>query len=331
MNKLLGITVFLAILYVGLLLSDPAASTYRNHFNVGQRVGLYGVLTLAAGCVIVTGNIDLSLGSVVGLCATIASLMLMNPVWRIGYGDAAFTIAVPDPWLRLAIAIPAVLALGMIIGLINGLLVTYLRIQAFIVTLCGMFVYRGLARWATNDQSTGLSSAYPDVKDWLLGDIFGLPVHLVILLGLLVVAGVFLHVSVYGRYFFALGSNERAARYSGISVNFYKVLAFVLCTTLTALYSLMWLFTYNSVQPSSAGAMDELYAIAGAVLGGFSLRGGDGTVIGILIGACIIHILPNMTTMWGVSNTLEPVVIGLALLLGATVDELLRRRRATKA
>jgi ribose transport system permease protein len=74
--------------------------------------------------------------------------------------------------------------------------------------------------------------------------------------------------------------------------------------------------------------MDELYAIAGAVLGGFSLRGGDGTVVGILIGACIIHILPNMTTMWGVSNALEPVVIGLALLLGATVDELLRRRRA---
>jgi ribose transport system permease protein len=330
MNKLLGIIVFLAILYGGLLASDPAASTYQNHFNVGQRVGLYGILTLAAGLVIVTGNIDLSMGSVVGLCAVVASLMLINDQWKIGFGDYHVVLAVPDPHVRLAIAVPVVLGVGMLIGLINGLLVTYLRVQAFIVTLCGMFVYRGLARWVTNDQSTGLASSFADVKDLLLGDIFGLPVHLVVLFVLLAMAGVFLHVSVYGRYFYALGSNERAARFSGISVNFYKVLAFVLCSTLTAFYSILWVFTYNSVQPSGAGNMDELYAIAGAVLGGFSLRGGDGTILGILIGACIIRILPNMTTMWGVSNTLEPVVIGLALLMGATVDELLRRRRASR-
>lgn len=335
MNKLLGISLFLLALYVGLLFSDPAAGTYKNHFNIGQRVGLYGVLTLAAGLVIVTANIDLSMGSVVGLCATITGLLLMNPVWKIAYffdgtNFHCLTFEVPDPTVRLVLAIPIVLTLGVLIGLINGLLVTYLRVQAFIVTLCGMFVYRGLARWATNDQSTGLASEYPEVKAWLLGDIWGVPVHLAILFVLLVAAGIFLHVSVFGRYFFALGSNERAARFSGISVNFYKVLAFVLCSTLTAFYSIMWVFTYNSVQPSGAGAGDELYAIAGAVLGGFSLRGGDGTVLGILIGACIIHILPTMTTMWGVSNTLEPVVIGLALLLGATVDELLRRRRATR-
>lgn len=330
MNKLLGIMLFLAALYIGLLFSDPAAGTYRNHFNVGQRVGLYGILTLAAGLVIVTGNIDLSIGSVVGLCATVTGLMLMSPEWRIGIEGFSFTIAVPNPTVRLLIAIPTVLLLGMLIGLINGLLVTYLRVQAFIVTLCGMFVYRGLARWATNDQSTGLASSYPETKEWLLGDFFGLPMHFAILLMLLAGAGVFLHVSVFGRYFFALGSNERAARFSGISVNFYKVLAFVLCSTLTAFYSILWVFTYNSVQPSGAGNMDELYAIAGAVLGGFSLRGGDGTILGILIGACIINLLPNLTTMWGVSNTLEPVVIGLALLLGATVDELLRRRRSAR-
>jgi len=330
MNKLLGIIVFLVVLYGALLLSDPSAGSYRNHFNVGQRIGLYGVLTLAAALVIVTGNIDLSMGSVVGLCATITGLMLMSPEWRIGSGAYSLTLAVPDPTVRLALAIPTVLLLGMLIGLIHGLLVTYLRVQAFIVTLCGMFVYRGLARWATNDQNTGLSSAFPEEKKWLLDGILGVPTHMVILLVLLAAAGVFLHVSVFGRYFYALGSNERAARFSGISVNFYKILAFVLCSTLTAFYAILWTFTYNSVQPSGAGSMDELYAIAGAVLGGFSLRGGDGTILGVLIGACIIHILPNMTAMWGVSNTLEPVVIGLALLVGATVDELLRRRRGTK-
>ncbi len=330
MNKLVGIALFLALLYGGLLASDPAASTYQNHFNVGQRIGLYGILTLAVGLVIVTGNIDLSIGSVVGLCATVTSVMLMNPVWEVGYDQYVVSLSVPDPYVRLAITVPTVLCLGMVIGLINGLLVTYLRVQAFIVTLCGMFVYRGLARLVTNDQSTGLASEFPEVKEFFRGDLWGMPVHLVILLVLLMIAGVFLHISVFGRYFFALGSNERAAKFSGISVNFYKVLAFVLCSTLTAFYSILWVFTYNSVQPSGAGNMDELYAIAGAVLGGFSLRGGDGTVLGVLIGACIIRILPNMTTMFGVSNTLEPVVIGLALLTGATVDELLRRRRATR-
>ena len=157
-----------------------------------------------------------------------------------------------------------------------------------------------------------------------------MPIHLVILLGLLALATVMLHFSVLGRYFYAIGSNERAARFSGIATDYYKMLAFVLCSTLTALYSILYVFTYNSVQPSGTGNMDELYAIAGAVLGGFSLRGGEGTVLGILIGTCIIRILPNMTTMWNVSNTLEPVVIGFALLLGATVDELLRRRRASR-
>jgi ribose transport system permease protein len=329
-SKLIGIILFLGILYAGLLMTHPAAASRENHFNVAQRIGLYGILTLAAGLVIVTGNIDLSMGSVVGVCATVASLMLMNDQWHIGYGNYYVTVAVPDPYVRLWITPPAILVLGMLIGLVNGLLVTYLRVQAFIVTLCGMFVYRGLARWATNDQSTGLASAFPEAKEWLAGNLFGVPIHLVVLLVLLAAAAIFLHVSVYGRYFFALGSNERAARFAGISVNFYKVLAFVLCSTLTAFYSLLWVFTYNSVQPSGAGSMDELYAIAGAVLGGFSLRGGDGTVLGILIGACIIRILPNMTTMGGVSNTLEPVVIGLALLMGATVDELLRRRQMAR-
>lgn len=335
MNKLLGIILFLAVLYGAMLASDPAARSYVNHRNVGERVGLYGILTLAAAVVIVTGNIDLSMGSVIGLCATILCLMLMNAEWTIGLPfdslrDYRMTIRVPDPTIRLAIAIPTTLTVGAIIGLINGLLVTYLRVQAFIVTLCGMFVYRGLARWATNDQNIGLASEFPAVKEFVGQNVFGVPMSLVILLILLAISGLFLHVSVFGRYFFALGSNERAAKFSGISVNFYKVLAFVLCSTLTAFYSIVWVFTYNSVQPSGAGSMAELYAIAGAVLGGFSLRGGDGTVLGILIGACIINILPNLTNMLGVSDTLVPVVIGVALLIGATVDELLRRQRATR-
>jgi ribose transport system permease protein len=335
MKKLAGIALFLAVLYAMLLCAGEGAASYYNHFNLGQRIGLYGILTLAAGLVIVTGNIDLSMGSVIGLCATVLCMMLMNAEWVFGMKfaeglDFRFAVSVPDPNVRLAIAIPTVLALGVVIGLINGLLVTYLGVQAFVVTLCGMFIYRGLARWAASEQNKGLEGEYLNVRALLAGNLLGVPTHLVLLLGLLAVAMVLLHFSVLGRYFYAIGSNERAARFSGISTNVYKILAFVLCSTLTALYSILYVFTYNSVQPSGTGNMDELYAIAGAVLGGFSLRGGEGTVLGILIGTCIIQVLPNMTEMWNVSSTLKPVVIGVALLLGATVDELLRRRRTMR-
>jgi ribose transport system permease protein len=335
MKKLAGIALFLAVLYALLLCAGEGASSYENHFRLGERIGLYGILTLAAGLVIVTGNIDLSMGSVIGLCATVLCLMLMSSVWIFGYKfdeglDFRVALSIPDARVRFAIAIPTILALGVAIGLVNGLLVTYLRVQAFVVTLCGMFIYRGMARWAGNDQNTGLAGEFPEVRALLLGDFLGMPVAFVLLLGLLAAAVVLLHASVLGRYFYAIGSNERAARFSGISTNVYKILAFVLCSTLTALYSILYVFTYNSVQPSVTGNTDELYAIAGAVLGGFSLRGGEGTVLGILIGTCIIQVLPNMTEMWNVSNTLKPVVIGVALLLGATVDELLRRRRANR-
>jgi ribose transport system permease protein len=313
MKKLAGIVFFLGILYV-LLLCAPGegAGSYGNHFNLGRRIGLYGILTLAAGLVIVTGNIDLSMGSVIGLCSTATCMLLVDQHW--------------NPTAALLV----VLAMGAVIGLINGILVTYLRVQAFVVTLCGMFIYRGLARWIASGQNKGLGGEFREWTGFLVTTDYGVPIHLMVLAVLLVVAGAVLHLSVLGRYFFAIGSNERAARFSGIAADRYKILAFVLCSTLTALYSLLYVFTYNSVQPSGTGNMDELYAIAGAVLGGFSLRGGEGTVLGALVGTCIIQILPNMTGMWNVSSDLEPVVIGLALLFGATVDEILRRRRSKR-
>ena len=311
-GKLIGIMVFLAILYGTLLTVGEGAATSRYHFVLGQRIGLNGIITLAAGFVIITGNIDLSMGSVVAFCSTLTCVLLIDyelPLWAVA---------------------PIVLFSGMLIGLINGLLVTYLRVQAFVVTLCGMFVYRGLARSLTRDNATGLGTLFRDEKAFLLGDFLGLPIHFVVLMVLLALAAILLHLSSHGRCFFAIGSNERAARFSGIPTNAYKILAFVLCSMLTALFSLMFVFTYNNVQPNNTGNMDELYAIAGAVLGGFCLRGGDGTVCGVFIGTCIIRILPSITTLSRVPDTYEPVVIGLALLLGATVDELLRPRRADR-
>jgi ribose transport system permease protein len=310
MKKLLGLFLFLLVIYALLLLADPGARSVYNHFNLGKRIGLYGILSLGAGVLIITGGIDLSIGSVVGLCTTIVAMLLVDYHWH-----------------PLA-AIGAVLALGALIGLVNGLLVTKLRVQAFVVTLCGLFIYRGAARWLAGGQNKGLGTDFETWKHWLAKgkDLLGLPMALVIFLVLAAIAAVGLHLSVYGRYLFAVGSNEQAARYSGIAVDRYRISAYVICSTLAALFSVLFLMEENSVQPSSTGSFFELYAIAGAVLGGCSLRGGEGNVLGIIIGTAILWILPNFTKMWGVPSELEYTVIGAALLVGALVDELLRRR-----
>lgn len=313
MKKLIGIVVFLVILYAFLLFADPGARSAENHFNLGKRIGLYGIISLGAGILIITGGIDLSIGSVIGLTSTVLAMLLMKTnQGGFGWGPAP--------------ALAATLLLGAFIGVVNGLLVTRLRVQAFVVTLCGLFVYRGVARWIANDQQKGLGTDYPDLKEALSGNVAGLPVTLLILFGLLVVAGVFLHMSIYGRYLYAIGSNERAALYSGIPTERYKVLAYVLCSGLAAFFGIFYLMENNSVQPSATGNFMELYAIAGAVLGGCSLRGGEGTVFGMLIGASILTMLPNLTNMWGVPSSLEFTVIGGALLIGAVLDEWLRQR-----
>jgi ribose transport system permease protein len=313
MKKLAGIALFLLALYLILLMADPGARSRENHFNVARRIGLYGVVTLGAGLLIITGGIDLSMGSVVGLCVTLLAILLRDKAW--------------PP----ALAIGTVLLLGCGIGLLHGVLVTKLRVQAFVVTLCGLFIYRGLARWIANDSPKGLGNGFGDWRDWLSrNSVLGLPMAFVYLLVLAALAAVFLHMSVYGRYLMAIGNNERAVRYSGIAVDRYKILAYVLCSGSAAVFSVLFLMQENSAQPSDAGSFLELYAIAGAVLGGCSLRGGEGTVAGILIGTAILRTLQNLVNMWNIPASLEYTVIGSALLLGAILDETLRRRRAAR-
>ena len=322
MKKLIGIIVFLLVIYGLLLIADPGARSAVNHFNLARRVGLYGVLSLGAGLLIITGGIDLSIGSVVGLCATLLAMLMRGDPWPwplskvLPHGPVS-------PWLAIVI----VLLSGAGIGLLNGLLVTKVRVQAFVVTLCGLFVYRGAARWLAEDQVKGLGNSFQELKTMLYSStvVFGLPMSLVFFVVLALAGAVFLHLSVHGRYFYAIGSNEKAARYSGILTDRYKLLAYVLCSTLAAVYGVLFLMQENSAQPSSTGNFLELYAIAGAVLGGCSLRGGEGSVAGLAIGTTILVLLPNLAIMLGIPSSLEYTVIGGALLLGAILDEVLRR------
>ncbi len=327
-KRILGILATVLVLYAALMTSvwlerrDQPASTDDSwvadvHKTLAQQMGFYGIMTVGAGLLIVTGGIDLSIGSVVGFSAVCFALLLEKD-----YGPFA--------------SAGLVLLFAPLIGLFHGLLVTKLRLQPFLVTLCGLFIYRGLARWATwtpqgSSRSVGIGDK--DVGSlgfWLTGNYHGVPMVFLVLLGLVVLSGVFLHGSKFGRYFFAIGSNEQAARYAGIATDRYKVLAYILCSLLAALAGVQSLLELGTASPSTAGSWFELYAITGAVLGGCSLRGGEGTVAGLLLGAAVLPLLRNLSIFAGIPSDLEFTVIGVALLLGTIADELLKRRAAKR-
>jgi ribose transport system permease protein len=322
-KKILGIAgLLLAVALVTTFLSwDASSGSYTflgatNLENLLQRIGMYGILSVAAAFVIVTGGIDLSIGSVVCVAGCVLPWLMRD------VGMSA--------WL----ALPIVLAISAVIGLWHGALIVGLRLQPFVVTLCGLLLYRGVMRAFTRDQSMGLGSVHSlawlgEGKVAIAG--FGVPVQVLILLGIAAVAAVFLNRTVWGRHLFALGRNEEAARLSGVATGRLTVLAYVICSLLSGLGGVLFVLWSNSAGAASFGNFYELYAIAGAVLGGVALRGGEGTVIGVVLGASLMQVLSNAINLVADSNQLEFAVVGAVILVGAAADEgvrrLLRRRR----
>jgi ribose transport system permease protein len=298
--------------------SAEGASSLANHQILANRLGFYGVLTLGVGLLIISGGIDLSIGSVVGLSAVAFAVLLRNGV-------------PPLP------AMVIVLAGSAVIGLVHGLLITGLSLQPFLVTLCGLFAYRGLAR-QLSDKSIGLSDAAPSMQESVYrlrscicdpSTLGGLPGQLLVMLAVAALFALVMHASVYGRYLYAIGHNEQAARYAGISVNRYKVFAYVWCSVLAGgLGGILEMLEVETATPSNVGTLYELYAITGAVLGGCSLRGGEGNVLGILGGTAVLPLLRSNITFWNIPNEAEYTIIGSALLLGTIADELFKRRAA---
>lgn len=150
------------------------------------------------------------------------------------------------------------------------------------------------------------------------------------MIGLAIVAAIFLNKTIYGRYMLALGRNEQAARYSGIDTNRMVVLAYVLCSLIAGFGGILFALDSNSIQPDNFGSFYELYAIAAAVLGGCSLRGGQGSIFGVVIGAAILPLLRNSINLLGMPTTLEFAIIGVVILAGVIVDEVVKRIAAKR-
>lgn len=312
--KILGILGLLIVAcLVTALLSDRFVTSY-NIENLIRRSALFGIISIGAAFVIIAGGIDLSIGSMVALTGCLLPWLLVQQKWSVGS------------------SLCAVIVLSLLIGLSHGLLITKLKIQPFIVTLCGLLLYRGIARGLTRDQTQGFENGFESLRLLATGKIpvpfvpgFLIPAPFIIFLVIAGLAALFLNQTIYGRYLRALGRNEQAARYSGINTDQMTILAYMICSLLAGFGGMLFVLDVNSAQPSDFGNFYELYAIAAAVLGGCSLRGGEGTVIGVLIGAAVMQVLRNSITLLDIPTQLEFAIIGAVILAGVIADELVKR------
>jgi len=313
MKKELGILVLLVALCAIVAILNPSFLGAVNLQNLARRVGLFGIFSIGLGVVIITAGIDLTVGSLFALQGVLVAMMLHEWNW---------------PW---PLAIGAILAGSLVLGACHGLLVTRARLQPFIVTLCGLLVYRGMARFIAHDNTKGFGTdTYGGLLPLLRGAVLEVPTAFIVLVIVAVVMWVVLHKSVYGRYLFAVGQNPEAARYSGINSRRIIASAYVVGSGLAGISGILIAFDTGSIQPSAHGTFYECYGIAAAALGGCSLRGGEGSVLGIVIGTALLQVLQNLVNLLGISSELDFAVMGAVILVGVMADQFLLQRRQSK-
>jgi ribose transport system permease protein len=314
MKKEIGIFALLIVLCAVTGFENPRFFSQANLGNTANLIGLYGIFSIGVGLVIITGGIDLSIGSMIALNGMLLVMALTEWHWFWPLA-ALFALAVP-----------------MILGLGHGLLITRFKLQPFIVTLCGLLLYRGLARFIANDTTKGFGDAegFKTLQNLANGKFLGLPMPFVILIVVAVIMWIVLHRSVYGRYLFAVGRNEEATRFSGINTRWIIASTYVLAGLLTGISGILFAFYTNSVSPSNHGNFYELYGIAAAVLGGCSLRGGEGSIIGILIGTALLLVLQNLVNLLGIPSSLNFAVMGAVVLAGVLADQIFQARSSGK-
>ncbi len=321
LKKDLGLLTLIIVVGAVVAIINPRFLSPINIANTANLVGLFGIFAIGQGFVIITGGIDLSVGSIIALLGVVFVDLIANH-------------GVPWPF-----AVMVVLVLGMAMGSVHGLLITKLKLQPFVVTLCGLLIYRGIARFYTKDATAGFpfGVSFPDLEWITTGrtEVFGIPIPhaFFIMLVIAVIMWVVLHRSVFGRYLYAVGKNEEAARYSGIRTSRVIVAAYVISATLAALSAVFFAMYTRSILPSGHGNFYELYAIAAAVLGGFSLRGGEGSIVGVVLGAILLQVLQNLVNLLGIPSSLNFAVMGSVILIGVIADQqflLYRERNARK-
>ncbi len=297
-----GIVIAFALLVVILSLLSGSFLTVSNLLNIARQVSINAVIAAGMTFVILTGGIDLSVGSVLAVSgAVIAGLLSAGRPLLVGIG--------------------AGLAVGAALGLLDGLVITRGKVQPFIATLGMLTIGRGLTLVYTDGRPiTGL----PDAFVWLgAGEVSRIPVPVVIMILVSLISYGILTQTVFGRYVYAIGGNEEAARLSGVDVATHKTLVYVISGVLSAVSAVILTARLNSAQPT-AGVGFELDAIAAVVLGGTTLAGGEGSISGTLLGAFIIGVINNGLNLLNVNPFYQQVVKGAVILLAVLLDRRLR-------
>jgi ribose transport system permease protein len=298
-GTLLGLCLLSALLSI----LSPHFLSVSNLRNVLEQTTINAVVAVGMTFVVISGGIDLSVGSVVAFSGVLLA--------------SALAAGAPVP-----VAIAAGLAASALCGLANGLLVTRGRLPPFIATLGMMSVARGAALVFTEGRPvSGFEAGF---RSLATGRVLGLPMPVLAVAVTYVAAHLLLTRTRFGRYVYAIGGNEEATRLSGVAVRFHKTMVYALCGATSGLAAVLLTARLNSAQPI-AGMMYELDAIAATVIGGTSLLGGSGSLGGTLVGALIMGVLRNGLNLLGVSSYLQQIVIGGVIIVAVLVDSLLKR------
>jgi ribose transport system permease protein len=282
----------------------PHFLTISNLLNVAEQATIIAIIAVGMTFVIITGGIDLSVGSVLAFAGVVMASALHQGV-------------------PLPVALLVGLGIGLLCGLVNGLLITIGRLPPFIATLGMMSVARGTALMFTEGRPvSGFSEGF---RSLATGEVVRVPTPVIIMVVVYAVAYFVLARTKLGRYTYAIGGNEEAALLSGINVKLYKSLVYGLAGMLSGLAAILLTARLNSAQPI-AGMNYELDAIAATVIGGTSLLGGEGTVLGTLIGALIMAVLRNGLNLLGVSSFIQQIVIGSVIIVAVLIDMALKKR-----
>jgi ribose transport system permease protein len=325
------VTIVLVAICAVMSYQQPESfATEDNFFNITRNFSFIGVMALGMTPVIITGGIDLSVGSVMGLVAIVCGLVLLKqpipwmPDW---WNEAAWT---HSWWMALA----AGLAAGAFVGLINGVFIAYLGLPPFVVTLSMLSIARAVAVVLSGNRMLyDFGPGAPTFKFFGGGENFGLalPFRLsnpfLIMILLSIILGMVLKMSAWGRHVFAIGGNEQAANLTGVAVARVKIQSYVLCSlsaALAAILSVGWSGSANN----SLGQSYELLAIASAVIGGANLMGGEGGAYGAFIGSALIFVIRNSLLMAGVDSNWQGLFVGAFIILAVVLERIRGKRQA---
>jgi ribose transport system permease protein len=305
-SQTLGPLISLIILSLLLWSQQDVFMTSNNWLNIARQASFNAILGIGMTFVILTGGVDLSVGSIVAVSSVVGGLLIFDQGWGMGPAVVAMLIA------------------GGLCGLLNGAIITLGQIPPFIVTLGTMQVFRGIALQLTNGQPIfDITKIQPDFDIWGTRNFGGIPSPVIITAVVFVIGYLILRYTRLGLYTYAIGGNEQATRFSGVNINRYKLAVYVLMGLAAGIAGVMLTSRLNSAQPSVASGA-ELDAIAAVVIGGTSLFGGEGTLIGTIIGALLMAVIRNGLTLMHVTAFYQQIVIGAVIILAVLIDRLRR-------